>query len=38
MKLKCKKCGKIWEYKGKAKVYATCPDCKHSNKIKEATK
>lgn len=32
-KVKCKKCGKIWEYKGKNVFYASCPDCKRSNKI-----
>jgi DNA-directed RNA polymerase subunit RPC12/RpoP len=30
MKLKCKKCGKSWNYNGKNKYYATCPDCKTS--------
>jgi len=28
-------CGKTWNYKGKNKVYATCPDCKTSVKIPE---
>ena len=30
VKLKCPnpKCGYKWEYKGKKKVKATCPDCK----------
>jgi len=35
MKLKCKRCGKEWEYKGKKKYYTSCPDCKTSIKIKE---
>jgi len=36
MKVKCKKCKKIWHYKGKKKpstkyyVFVSCPDC-HSN-------
>jgi len=35
MELKCKKCGRQWDYTGDAEVYATCPDCKTSNKIEE---
>lgn len=27
------KCGKIWEYKGQKKHYATCPDCMKRVKI-----
>ena len=27
MKLKCKACGYEWDYSGKKKVYAACPDC-----------
>jgi acetyl-CoA carboxylase beta subunit len=26
--LKCKKCGKEWDYTGKMSVYATCPNCR----------
>jgi len=35
MKLKCNKedCKKEWEYKGKSKFYATCPDCHKNIKI-----
>jgi len=33
IELKCKKCGKEWEYTGKNKIYATCPDCRYLNKI-----
>lgn len=35
MKLQCNNedCMKVWDYKGKAKHYATCPDCKKSIKI-----
>lgn len=38
MKLKCpnKECGKVWEYKGDRKFYASCPDCRHNVKIKES--
>lgn len=32
--IKCAKCGKVWEYTGKNKVYATCPDCKRLVEIK----
>jgi len=32
MKLKCKKCKHDWNYKGKSKYYATCPQC--YNKVK----
>ena len=31
MKLKCKSCGNIWNYKG-AKLWATCTNC--YNKVK----
>lgn len=27
MKLKCKKCGYGWDYKGSKEWYATCPNC-----------
>ena len=33
IKLQCKKCEKVWNYSGKNKYYATCPDCKTSVKI-----
>ena len=33
MKIKCKRCEKEWEYKGKSKYYASCPNCKTSVKI-----
>lgn len=29
MELKCNKCGRIWDYKGKSKHYATCYDCRN---------
>lgn len=35
MKLRCDRCGKRWDYNGKNSHYASCPDCKHSVKIKE---
>ena len=34
MRIKCK-CGHIWNYKGNSKVYATCPDCKTSVKMRD---
>ena len=33
--LKCPKCPKRWDYKGKNNVYASCPDCKHPVNIKK---
>ncbi|MEM0318299.1 MAG: hypothetical protein QXE66_00100 [Desulfurococcaceae archaeon] len=27
MKLKCPKCGYVWDYRGKNPYYATCPRC-----------
>jgi len=27
IKLKCRNCGYVWEYKGKSPYYATCPRC-----------
>jgi hypothetical protein len=30
--MKCK-CGKKWDYKGKQKTYAICPDCKKIVKL-----
>jgi len=33
MWLKCKKCGKEWNYTGTMSVYATCPDCKRLVRI-----
>ena len=38
MKLKCKQCGYEWDYEGKMKYYATCPDCHLANAIREYTK
>lgn len=37
MILKCKNklCKKKWDYKGKARFYATCPDCLRKVKIKK---
>jgi len=31
MKLKCKKCGYEWDYKGKSQFYTSCPRCRYSN-------
>ena len=33
MELKCKRCKYKWNYKGKSKYYACCPNCKTSVKI-----
>ncbi|WP_257719736.1 hypothetical protein [Sulfolobus acidocaldarius] len=27
VRLRCPKCGHVWEYKGKSMYYATCPVC-----------
>ncbi len=27
MKVKCKRCLREWNYKGKSKYYITCPQC-----------
>lgn len=35
IKLKCKKCGRLWDYKGEKKFYTSCPDCKTSVKIED---
>lgn len=41
LKLKCQRCLKEWEYKGKKKVhekyltYVACPRCRTSVKLKE---
>lgn len=35
VKLKCKHCGYKWDYNGKMKVQATCPDCMKKIKIKK---
>ena len=33
--LKCPNCKEIWNYKGRKKVYASCPDCRFAVKIKD---
>ena len=33
IELKCKRCGRKWEYTGDKEYYASCPDCKTSVKI-----
>lgn len=33
MELKCNKCGNQWDYKGKNKVYAICPDCRKTVRV-----
>jgi len=37
MQLKCKRqgCEREWEYKGKSKFYASCPQCKSSVRIRK---
>jgi len=27
VRLKCPSCGHVWDYKGKRKYYANCPNC-----------
>ncbi len=38
MKVKCYKCGNIWEYEGDKKHYITCTDCHNSIKKDKARK
>lgn len=38
MKIKCYNCNKEWEYKGKNKHNATCPDCLRKVKIEKKKK
>lgn len=33
MKLNCKKCGHKWNYCGRSKYYATCPQCLRKVKV-----
>lgn len=35
-RVKCRRCGYEWNYKGTKKVMITCPDCLTKLKIKEA--
>jgi len=35
MKLRCRRCGHVWDYKGKRKFYASCPICKNSVNIQK---
>lgn len=34
--LKCNNCKRTWEYKGKAKYYATCPTCLYKVNIEKS--
>ena len=38
MKEKCKNCNHEWNYKGKARFYATCPTCLRKVKLKGGKK
>jgi predicted nucleic acid-binding Zn-ribbon protein len=38
MELKCKRCGYIWNYKGKSEYYATCPKCLRKVPVKTSEK
>lgn len=38
MKLKCQRCGHIWDYKGKSEYYCSCPICKTSISIRKQKK
>ncbi|MHC1635882.1 MAG: hypothetical protein ACXQTS_04575 [Candidatus Methanospirareceae archaeon] len=37
-KLRCQHCGHEWEYRGKAKYYATCPVCHYKVRVYESSK
>ena len=32
MKIKCKKCGHVWDYTGDSDYYVTCPRCRRNIK------
>jgi hypothetical protein len=33
LSVRCHHCGKIWNYTGARKFYATCPDCRHNVRL-----
>jgi phage FluMu protein Com len=33
IKLRCRHCGHVWEYKGMSRYYATCPVCHYKVNI-----
>ena len=35
MKMTCHNCGHIWDYKGKSKFYATCPNCHYKVNVQK---
>jgi len=35
VRLKCKKCGWVWDYGGRKEYYATCPNCRRAVNIKK---
>jgi protein-arginine kinase activator protein McsA len=38
VELECGNCGREWNYTGKSRVYATCPDCRNAVKIEKKKK
>ena len=39
MKLQCKNCGYVWDYRGSGEYYATCPRCRYKVRIpRESTR
>jgi len=35
MILKCKRCGRVWDYKGKSNWYTNCPTCRTTVRVRE---
>jgi hypothetical protein len=35
MRLRCPKCGHIWDYKGRREFYVTCPNCYYKVNIRK---
>lgn len=33
MKIKCKGCGYVWDYKGESEYYVSCPRCRRNIKV-----
>ena len=38
MKVYCKKCKKVWDYKGNSEYYVTCPKCYNKVNLKSQPK
>jgi predicted nucleic acid-binding Zn-ribbon protein len=38
VKLRCHRCGHVWDYKGQSKWYAICPNCRTTVRIRSEEK